>query len=213
MRSAPQGPRLVRCAFVLLALVGPSAHADPAGDATARARSHFEAGKALYELGRFSEAQVEFAAGYELSKEPRLLVNLGQCYRKLNQLAKAREIYQRYLDTSGDDEYRVQVKKVIAELDRQLAAMPPAPEKRPAAPVEVAKPSPPPPVAHPAQLDLQRPPPPPVEHKSFARRNWWIFPVVALLAAGAGVGLYFLVRPVPPDCGAASFGCLYPPGP
>lgn len=205
--------RLCLCStLALAALVGPSAHAAGTADAAARARSHFEAGKALYELGRFSEARNEFAAGYELSKEPRLLLDLGQCYRKLDEAAKARDMYQLYLQTSGDDEYRAQVEKVIAELERQLRENPP-PAERAETPIGATPLLPPPLPKQAKSIDLTVHHEAPPARPSFARRAWWLFPLLAVVAAGAAVGLYFLFRPVPPDCGAASLGCVYPPAP
>src|SRR3954467_11063977 len=66
-------------------------------DPVASARTHFEAGRALYQLGNYNDALREFAAGYELAPRPQFLLNLGQCYRELDDLQHAREMYQRYL--------------------------------------------------------------------------------------------------------------------
>ena len=90
-------------------------------DPIARARTHFEAGRALYQLGNFTEALREFAAGYQLAPRPQFLLNLGQCYRKLDDLKNAREMYQRYLhDAPTTDAERPQAEQILLEIDRQI---------------------------------------------------------------------------------------------
>src|SRR4051794_39314445 len=77
-------------------------------DALARARSHFEAGRALYNLQQYTDAIREFSAGYQLVNKPQFLVNLAQCYDRLasgtsdlagrrDALEHARDLYNKYL--------------------------------------------------------------------------------------------------------------------
>ncbi|HEX8953349.1 MAG TPA: tetratricopeptide repeat protein, partial [Polyangia bacterium] len=114
-----------------------AAHAQPADD-VARARTHFEAGRALYQLGNYNEALREFAAGYQLAPRPQFLLNLGQCYRKLDDLANARAMYQRYLhDAPASDPERPQAQQIRAEIDRQIA------DRQAAAAAAAAPPRPP----------------------------------------------------------------------
>jgi tetratricopeptide (TPR) repeat protein len=81
--------------LALLLLACPrSARAD---EAEQTARAHYDAGKGLFHLGRYHDAAVEFAAGYELYPRPEFLLNLGQTYRKLNRLAEARVMFERFL--------------------------------------------------------------------------------------------------------------------
>jgi tetratricopeptide (TPR) repeat protein len=104
-----------------VALVSAQALAE-SDDAIGRARTHFEAGRALYNLGNYTEAQREFAAGYQLAPRPQFLINLGHCYRKLDNLPRAREMYQRYLaETRADDPLRTQAEQVLAEVEHELA--------------------------------------------------------------------------------------------
>jgi tetratricopeptide (TPR) repeat protein len=119
--------------LALLALGAGTAWAQ-SEDPVARARTHFEAGRALYQLGNYTEAAREFAAGYELVPKPQFLLNLGQCYRKLDQLEQARNMYQRYLtDAPASDPERPQAEQILDEIERQIAARqanappPPAP--------------------------------------------------------------------------------------
>ena len=105
--------------LVLAALACAAAAHAQSDDTVARARTHFEAGRALYQLGNYDEALREFAAGYQLAPRPQFLLNLGQCYRKLDDLQKARAMYQRYLhDAPSSDAERDQAQQILAEIDR-----------------------------------------------------------------------------------------------
>jgi tetratricopeptide (TPR) repeat protein len=175
-------------------------------DAIARARTHFQAGQALYKLGNYTDAIREFSAGYALVPRVEFLINLGQSYRKLDDLGKAREMYKRFLaEADPKDPARAQIQSVLSDVEKEIALRPaPKPE-----PVVVPKPEPKPQ----PQVDL-RPSPgvvvveqPP--KKSWARRNWWVFPVVgAVVIAGAAVGIYFGTRSTQVGCSDASFGCI-----
>jgi tetratricopeptide (TPR) repeat protein len=187
---------LALLAALLVALSVRPAFAD---DLVARSRSHYEAGRALYDLGRYSEARVEFAAGYALVHDPFFLINLGQCYRKLRQPAEARAIFEQFLKVApAGDPYRRQVKEILAEIDRDVTVVP-ARSRRPIATAPILnRPIATEPLVAPAT-------------RSFTRRHWWLFPVGAAVLTGLGVGLYFALRPPPVDCGAVRFGCIYPP--
>src|SRR5438477_2623625 len=105
------GSTMQRAALVLAQVAVWSAIAHAQQDAAfARAKTHFEAGRALYNLGNYYDAVREFAAGYELAPKPQFLINLGQCYRRLENFEKAREMYQKYLtDVPGESPERAQV--------------------------------------------------------------------------------------------------------
>jgi tetratricopeptide (TPR) repeat protein len=91
---------------------------------TTRAKNHFEAGRALYYLGNYAEAIREFSAGYELTRKPEFLINLGQAYRKLEDLPRAAEMYQRFLDTAPptapEREQARRVRDPFAGRERQI---------------------------------------------------------------------------------------------
>jgi len=165
-----------------------------------RARTHFQAGQALYNLGNYTDAIREFSAGYTLTHRPQFLINLGQSYRKLGELEEARDMYRKFLaETDVKDAERAQVEPLLHDIEQQILVQPPKPKPQPKPVVE------PVPVVNPALLSVVPPPP----RKSFARRHWWIFPVGAVVLAGAAVGIYFGVRPATQvGCGEASFGCL-----
>jgi tetratricopeptide (TPR) repeat protein len=182
-----------------------------ADDQLARARTHFEAGRALYQLGNYTEALREFAAGYQLAPRPQFLLNLGQCYRKLDDPGKAREMYQRYLhDAPASDPERLQAQQILGEIDKQLAEHPSGSAPPPPSPSTGA---PPPPVVAPssstvgvpASLTLTQTPPPP--RKSWIKRNWWIIPVGAVVVGvGVGLGVYYGTRAANP-CSGANLTC------
>jgi tetratricopeptide (TPR) repeat protein len=197
-----------------------SAPADPDGE---RARAHFRAGQALYELGRYDEAAREFSASYALSHRAALILNIGSCYRALGDLPAAREVFRKFLEQAPPrDPYRSQAESILREIDEALALRRPeapraAPERPPDAPRAAPEHTPEPPRAIPERAPEVAPTPPlaqasasPPTRRSFLRRHWWIFPVAGAVV-GAAVGIYFGVRSASaPDCGSTTLGCLYP---
>jgi tetratricopeptide (TPR) repeat protein len=180
--------RMLLCACLLAS----SVRAEDVGD-DARARAHFEAGRALYSIGNYEESLREFLTGYQILPKPKFLLNIAQSYRKMGQLTRARAMCTRYLaEESPAERQRIQgeVDRLIHEIDEELAARPPdVPQVTPA--------------PQPLVVVTQAPPP----KKSFIRRHWWIIPTVTVAAAGLAVGLYFGLRPTM-DCGSAGFGCV-----
>ena len=191
-------------AAITIALSVSAARADTSAD---QARALYEAGRVQYNLGDYVGAVREFAAGYKLMPRPEFLVNMGQAYRRLGELERAREMYVRYLSEAPADEYaRAQVRKLIAEVDGALARSRNAPrgqstetddEPDAAAPATLTQTS-----LAPAATVRGR------SQRDFWRRNWWIVPVSAVALTGLVVGIYFGTRPNGPDCSSASLGCL-----
>jgi len=175
------------CCLLVLALHGAARAQQPEPpDAESRARTHYAAGKALYGLGNYSDALRELLVGYSLVPKPQFLLNIGQCYRRLDDPAKARAMYKKFLDTAPpDDPDRGQVEELIGQLDRQIA------EREASA----AKPAPP------ATTLVATP----AEKPKRVRAWMWAVPVTVVAAAGLSIGLYFVLRP--PSC-AASYGCV-----
>lgn len=187
--------RLKAGLLVLVLALSARAEAESA-EAVALARTHFDAGRALYKLGHYTEAIREFSAGYELLPRPQFLLNLGQCYRKLDDFEHARELYQKFLDQApASDPERPQVEQLIGEIDRLLASrrsQPPVVTVQPSVSLAPAQPT----------LVLTRSAPP---SRNWARSHWWVFPVGAVAVTGLALGLYFGLRPG--DC-PASLGCI-----
>ena len=190
---------MIRSGVVLLVLVtGLPLQAD--GDRDARARAHYEVGLGMYHLGNYRDAAREFSAGYELSPRPQFLINLGQAYRKLQDLDRALEMFHKYLETApADSPDRKQVRALIDEVERERAAAPPPPP--------APAPAPAPAVAAPAVALVAAPAAP--SRRSAIRRYWWTIPVGAVLV-GAAVGLtvYFTQPPSQLSCKSATIACL-----
>jgi len=200
MRPSMAGLRHIMVIVAVAALwaCAAPARAQQNDDQMTRARTHFEAGRALYQLGNYNEALREFAAGYQLAPRPQFLLNLGQCYRKLDDLANARSMYQRYLhDAPQSDPERPQAEQILAEIERQIADRQAA--QAPPPPVT------PPPGAAPAATTLTQTAPPP--KKSWIKRNWWVIPVGAVVVGvGVGLGVYYGTR-APDPCIGANLTC------
>jgi tetratricopeptide (TPR) repeat protein len=179
-----------------LALAG-AATADEPDDAVAIAHRHFEQARSLYDGGDFAGAVREFSAGYDLAPRAEFLLNLGQTYRKLGDLPRARAFYEKYLAATPETEpRRQQVKEIIAEITSDMTRLDPtaAPPPHATAPAAVAATV----VATPAA------PPEPVHHRS---KLWWLVPVALVVLAGAAVGIYFAAAPRS-YCGGGAIACL-----
>jgi tetratricopeptide (TPR) repeat protein len=87
----------------------------------AEAKVHFDAGTDHYAAGRYEEAIRRFQAGYALVPRPNFLVNIGQAYRKLGNLVRAKEAYVAYVRALPDKSaFRDQALQVLAEIEVQL---------------------------------------------------------------------------------------------
>jgi len=177
---------------VLLAILLCVAHAR-AETPEQLARAHYLEGKRLYEAGEYRAAVREFEAGYAASPRSEFLLNLGQAYRKLDDLAKAREMYVRFLaDAPADDPLRAQVSDLIAEIDR---AQPPPAQTPVPPPEQVAR----------AVVERQHPTEPtPPPH----RRTWVYASAGAALVAGVVIAIVLLRPSNPVACSAAELGCV-----
>jgi tetratricopeptide (TPR) repeat protein len=189
---------------IVLAAAAP-AHAE--GDREQRARAHYEVGLGMYHLGNYREALREFSAGYELSPRPQFLINLGQVYRKLHDLDRAREMFARYLaQTPKDAPDRHDVQQLLEEVERERAQAPPPVSTEPPPPDAPAPSLTPAATPAPASL-VAAPAAPP--RRSAIRRYWWTIPVGAVvLGAAVGLTLYFTLPPSQVACTSATINCV-----
>jgi tetratricopeptide (TPR) repeat protein len=196
-------------ALVLACCGGAVAGETPAD--IARARQHFEAGRALYNLGNYQDAIREFSAGYQLVPRPQFLLNLGQAYRRQGDLPHARDMFRKFLAAAPpNDPDRNQARVILDEIEDTMIeqqplpsrpARPPLPERGLADPYANVPSS--------APLNLTAPAPDMTPRRSFMSRHWWIIPVSIAAFVGLGVGVYYAVKPDDPvGCGQASLGCL-----
>lgn len=208
-----------------MVMVGGGAAAQPR-NAVEAAKAHFKAGEELYDAGEYADAIREWSAGYELAPRAPFLLNLGQAYRKMRSWPKAAEYFRRYLATAApDDAHRGEVRLLLAEMQRMMAASRPAssPPAKPeparasvaapvttaptaaapssAAPAIAVAPTEGPATATPATASpgaaaLVAASPAPPPRRSFLRRNWWILPAGAVVVGVVlGVSVYYGTQP------------------
>src|SRR6188472_2813186 len=104
--------RGVLVAIVCLGLLPRVALAD-----AARARAHFEQGRARFEVDEYRQAIAEFKAAHIEKPDPAFLYNIAECYRRLGEVQEALQFYRRFLATTPpNDTTRPVVEKRIAEL-------------------------------------------------------------------------------------------------
>lgn len=159
------------------------------------ARAHFDQATTHYNLGRFEEALAEYTRAYEVFPSPRLLFNIGQCHRALNNHERAIFFLESFFREAGDlsAEERRLAEDLLAESRTALAAQraeqraepPPPPREEPAPPpppreaaetvVPAEPPEPPAPIDEPAPRSPQ-----------FYEEGWFWG---ALLGSAAAIGV------------------------
>jgi tetratricopeptide (TPR) repeat protein len=123
--------------WMLLWLAAPSAAAED----TRNAKEAYHDGLKHYDLNEYQEAIVAFKRAYWLTEDPKVLLDLAQCYRGLGVREEALKFYRSYLRKVPDAANRDDVQRVIEKLESGTAAA--APARPPVAPA----PAPPPPRA------------------------------------------------------------------
>jgi tetratricopeptide (TPR) repeat protein len=206
------------CALALALALSASARAE---DAEA-GRRLFKRGQELLKENDYRAAAKAFEAGYAAAPRAGFLLNIGNCYRKLGELSRAREYYWHFLDSAPKDhpsrpavmDYLKAMEQIEADgvaVDTAGTAGPragpaggatqpttptPLGERQPRS--LAARPLPPPPLEV-TMVDL----PPPPEHRPLFGR-WWFWTLIGAAVAG-GATAYVLTRPSK-GCGA-SLGC------
>lgn len=80
------------------------------------AKSLFAAADAKYKAREYAAALEAYGKSFELSKEPLLLYNLGQCHRNLGNVHDAVRCYKEFLALAGENPFRAKAEKWLAEL-------------------------------------------------------------------------------------------------
>lgn len=90
------------------------------------AEQHYSKGLAFYESKDYPSAIREFQAAYKIRQLPRILLNIGQVYRKLGMASTALKFYEHYLrvDPKAKPEIRAEVDRYIA-MTRAMLDPPP----------------------------------------------------------------------------------------
>jgi tetratricopeptide (TPR) repeat protein len=160
-------------------------------DATKASRDHYARGRALYLENKNEEALREFEAGFDLVPRSEFLINIGLCQLRLGHPREARDNFQKFLAAAPENhKQRKNVEQLLQKAEAEIANLPPPqpqiePPRIEPSPEPVAMtPSPKPAVVVVvAEKPVEKP------KQSFARRNWWIFPVLGVVVAGVAVGL------------------------
>ena len=118
--------RGIAVAWIIVAALGASAAAQPAGDGQAQARAHFEAARALHQAGEFQRAAAEYLQAFALFPDPELLFNVGQVYRLAGDRALAAAYYRRYLELDPDGRAAPEARRHLEALATAAPASPPA---------------------------------------------------------------------------------------
>ncbi len=106
---------------------------NPDAAADARARRHFEAGTAYFQVGDYDSALRELRVAYEISHRPALLFNLYMTHERLGQFDEAAASLERFLREAPESEDRAALEQRLSRLrDRALQSRatqaPPTPE-------------------------------------------------------------------------------------
>lgn len=98
------------------------AHAQPKVDKKQLAKQYTDSGLAAQAAGDFDTAITFYEKAYEQVPHPVLLFNMAQAHRLGGRLAKARELYQRYLDAEPRGVQSRTARENLIAIDKQLAA-------------------------------------------------------------------------------------------
>ena len=92
-----------------------------AAEDRAAARQAFSDGSKYYDLNQYSEALEAFKKAYWNYENAVFLFNIAQCHRALKHKREAIESYRSYLRKAPNAPNRIEVQRIIADLDAALA--------------------------------------------------------------------------------------------
>lgn len=89
------------------------------------ARASFAEGVRWYKKKKYNQALAAFLQAYALTKDPAILVNLGQTHLRLNNPLNATRYFQKFLDEAKDAkaDLRSRVEQQVADARKQLGAI------------------------------------------------------------------------------------------
>jgi tetratricopeptide (TPR) repeat protein len=88
----------------------------PSGEREEKAEAIYRQAEAHYHIQDYESALKGFQEAYLLSQAPDLLLNIGQCYRRMKRKEEAITSYRTYLQTFPDSPYRSEVEGMINDL-------------------------------------------------------------------------------------------------
>ena len=165
-------------AFAVVTTVAPSrAFADDPGERSAK--RHYDRGKKLFELQKLDEALDQFQKAYDASPIPDFLFNIGQCQRNLGDYKAAVFSFKKFLKLDPETEKREKVEELIEDLERKIDE------------------------GNTERLNLRPKQQPNPQNPETGDRpvykKWWFWTGVAVIGAGAGIGVYLATRTNAPD--------------
>lgn len=95
-------------------------------DKMAEARRRYDLGLKLYEDGNYEASRIEFERAMELAPSYRILYNIGQAYKQLNNYVASVSAFERYLTEGGaevPEDRRNTVKAEVAELRKRIGTI------------------------------------------------------------------------------------------
>jgi hypothetical protein len=115
-----------RVALLLsIALASPALRAQPRPDGSApsrqdldEAQKRYKRGIELFNEGQYDASMIEFRKANELAPSYKILYNIGQVNRQLNDYARAVEFFERYLREGGSNVPAARVAEVQKELEK-----------------------------------------------------------------------------------------------
>ena len=158
--------RLLLAMCLMLVTFGRVAYADDPAERSAKRA--YERGQKLFNLQKFDEALEQFQKAYDAKPIPDFLFNIGQCHRNLGDYDAAIFSFKKFLKLDPEAPNREQVEQLIEELERKQGA------------------------GNSARLGLVKKPgtEQPNGTGQPIYKKWWFWTGVALVGAGAGVGIY-----------------------
>jgi tetratricopeptide (TPR) repeat protein len=170
-----------------------AATASPAGPSDEVARGLFQAGKAAYEAGNYTDALSFFEQAHDRSGRPELLFNIGQAADRLRQDDKAIEALRAYVAQLPNAANRAEVEARIRALEHAIE------ERNSAAPAAAAEASPSPELvpspeqtaqrAAPAGTELAAPQTEAAASKPVTKQWWFWTGIGAVVLGGTAVAL------------------------
>lgn len=108
------------------ALVAALSHTAPAGAQTNEARAAFQTGVQAFAEQHFAEALESFRTAYRIRPHPSILVNIANCYLRLNRPQDAISTFERFLNdptVAPSAQQRAEIQTALAEARNRLATI------------------------------------------------------------------------------------------